>query len=79
MRRNAMVRPFIPAETQTDLAPNTRSKTWFTMGDAATRWEISPETVRKRIAKGDVKVQRFGRLVRISIDEILRVEREGWK
>lgn len=79
MRRGAL--SFLPFKrAETDREPDDRgAKPWWTMEEAATRWEISPETVRKRIAKGDIQVQRFGRLVRISFDEILRLEKGGWR
>jgi excisionase family DNA binding protein len=48
------------------------------MPQLAERWELSRETIRKRIKKGDIQARKFGRAVRISIGEVERLEAFGW-
>jgi excisionase family DNA binding protein len=38
---------------------------------------ISTWTVRKHIAQGNIRVTRIGRLLRVTRDEIERIQREG--
>jgi len=39
--------------------------------------DTSPWTVRKHIAKGNIKVVRIGRRIFVSEDEIRRIQRDG--
>ena len=75
MRRTALIQPFIPAQHVENETP----RQWWTMLGAAERLCLSPETIRKKIRDGTIAAQRFGRSVRISEAEILRLEAEGWK
>jgi excisionase family DNA binding protein len=76
MRRGAL--PFIPKHVA-EPAPDAAPRQWWTMLGAAERLCLSPETIRKKIRDGTIAAQRFGRSVRISEAEILRLEAEGWK
>lgn len=80
MSRAVRVEPFIPKPAETDLAPRSRTVTpqWWTMRQLGERLGLSEETIRKRISRGDIKAQKFGRSVRISEAEAVRLEAEGW-
>jgi excisionase family DNA binding protein len=62
-----------------DLAPRNQEVAVmnFTMKQAGQRLGLSPETIRRWIRDGKIKVRRFGRAVRISLNEIERIEREA--
>lgn len=45
----------------------------FTVDEFATRWNVSPRTVERAIARGEIKVRRIGRLVRIPAKEVRRL------
>lgn len=56
--------------------PRARSKTYETIADAAARLGVSPRTIRRRIADGQLTAYRFGpRLIRldaVEVDAVLR-------
>ena len=49
----------------------------LTIWDAAKACGISPWTLRKHLAQGNVNATRIGRLVRFSREEIDRIQRHG--
>jgi hypothetical protein len=50
----------------------------FSIFDAARELgSISPWTLRKHISQGNVRVIRLGRLVRVPLAEIVRIQQEG--
>ncbi len=53
------------------------SRRLYSVDEAAQRHGASGWTYRAHIARGNIKVVRIGRLVRISEDELARIEREG--
>ncbi|MBN8911750.1 MAG: helix-turn-helix domain-containing protein [Rhizobiales bacterium] len=51
--------------------PNDPDGTRFlTVKQLATRWQISARQIHRIIADGDLKVHRFGRSVRIAIEDV---------
>lgn len=51
--------------------PNGPDSTRFlTVKQLAIRWQISPRQIHRIIAEGDLKVHRFGRSVRIAIEDV---------
>jgi excisionase family DNA binding protein len=42
----------------------------FSIGTVAERLEVSPDTVRRLIARGDLAVVRFGGIVRVSAEDL---------
>lgn len=54
------------------------AKSQFTIQQLATRWNVHPLTIRRRIHRGELRCLRFGRqLVRIELAEIERFEKEA--
>ena len=50
----------------------------FTIQQLATRWNVHPLTIRRRIHRGEIRCLRFSRqLVRIEQAEVERFEREA--
>lgn len=47
-----------------------RTSRFLTVKQLAARWQISTRQVHRIIADGDLKVHRFGRSVRIAIDDV---------
>lgn len=43
----------------------------------AARWHVTPETVRRRIRRGEIKAKRVGRLLLVEIQEVERFENSG--
>ncbi len=40
---------------------------------------LKPDTIRKKVAQGLIRVQRYGKkTVRIPESEIIRIQRDGW-
>jgi len=53
------------------------ASTLISIADAADRWSVSPRSVWRWIAAGDIKVVKLGRAVRIPVSEIDRIARQG--
>ena len=51
---------------------NTRGMAW-TIRTLAAYWCVSPDFVRKQIAKGDLKIFRKGRVIRIRYEDGLKM------
>jgi excisionase family DNA binding protein len=49
----------------------------MTVWDAAKEISVSPWTLRKHLAQGSIRATRIGRLVRLSREEVERIQREG--
>lgn len=61
-----------PAMPQPKLAPKP-----LLIGDVAARLQLSERTVRRYIAEGSLRKMKLpGRLVRVSIEELVRFERQ---
>lgn len=43
---------------------------FFTVKELAARWKMSERLIRQMIADGELKVVRFGRSVRIPVDQV---------
>jgi excisionase family DNA binding protein len=55
---------------------DTRTHT-LTVPQTCERLNVSRSTVQRWIASGDLRVVRFGRLVRVPLDELRRLARDG--
>lgn len=61
-----------PGQCGRDGASNSKNvPKFFTVEQVAERLDVSPRTVRRRIAAGILRVHRFGRLVRVSETDLL--------
>ena len=49
---------------------------FFSIRSVANRWDVSTRTVRRIIDRGEISARHIGRQVRITMDEVLRYERE---
>jgi len=49
--------------------PNLKSSGHLTVGKLAEHINLSQKTIRRAIDAGDIRVHRFGRLVRIAIED----------
>lgn len=47
----------------------------LTIPQLAQRWQCSPDSVRRMIARGELKAVRIGRLIRIRPADVARAER----
>lgn len=47
---------------------------FLTMKEVAQRWQVSTRHVQRMIERGDLAVHRQGRLVRISIEDLVMAE-----
>ena len=56
---------------------NTLTGAFFTPKQAATRWYWHPESVRRKIRRGEIATVIIGRRRLIPRSEIERIEREG--
>ena len=56
---------------------STDEKTLFGISNLANRWEVSKDSVRRRIKSGDIHAIRFGSRILVPLSEILRVEQFG--
>ncbi len=56
-------------------APSDERHRLLTTAQVAKRWQCSPDTVRREIARGRLKAIRVGRLIRIRERDISRAER----
>lgn len=52
-------------------------KAYFDIFELAQRWHQTPETVRRRIRRGELKATRIGRQLLISNGEVERTESTG--
>lgn len=44
---------------------------WGTIAAAAAEWQVSPVTIRRMIARGEIKAERFGpRLIRVDLSSL---------
>jgi excisionase family DNA binding protein len=75
------IQPYIPKPIESDLAPRSRTagQQWWSMRQVGERLGLSEETIRKRIRRGTIRAQKFGRSVRISEVEAQRLESTGWE
>lgn len=49
----------------------------LSLWEAAKECSVSPWTLRKHLTQGTVRATRIGRLVRVSRQEVERIQREG--
>lgn len=58
--------------------PNTTAETTFlTPADLASRWKVTPMTLRRWRHAGKLQTHHFGRGIRFAMVEIERIEREA--
>jgi excisionase family DNA binding protein len=50
------------------------SKTFLTLQDLANRWHISVKSVRRIVARGEIKVHRIGNRIRVSPEDVATYE-----
>jgi len=53
-----------------------RISSFFQVGQVAERWQCSEKKVRRLIENGELVAHRFGRLVRISLADLVAYERQ---
>lgn len=51
---------------------------YLTIPELAQRWKISAQTVRRKLARGELAKVHIGRVVRIERTEVERIER-AWR
>jgi excisionase family DNA binding protein len=51
------------------------SKSFLTLQDLAARWRISVRSVRRIVARGELKVHRIGNQIRVSPDDVAAYEK----
>jgi excisionase family DNA binding protein len=51
------------------------SKPFLTLQDLAARWHISVKSVRRIVARGELKVHRIGNQIRVSPDDVAAYEK----
>ena len=51
--------------------PTARPPRFFPIPDVADQLEVSPKTVRRWVARGELHVHRLGRQLRVSEDDLL--------
>jgi excisionase family DNA binding protein len=56
---------------------STDKKTLFGIASTAKRWEVSKDTVRRKIESGEIRSVRIGSRVLVPLVEIERVEQFG--
>lgn len=56
---------------------STDEKTLFGIANTARRWEVSKDTVRRKIESGEIRSIRIGSRVLVPLSEIERVEQFG--
>lgn len=59
------------------MTPKSDADVWFSVKDVAARLKVSERTIRRWIACGQLRVHRFGRLVRIAKAELEDFERRS--
>lgn len=60
------------------MTPGTTIETpWLTIADVAAHLKVSGETIRMKCVGGSIRCMRVGRLYRIHIDELHRLEKEA--
>jgi excisionase family DNA binding protein len=50
---------------------------FFTLQDLAARWRISLKSVRRIVARGELKVHRFGNQIRVSPEDAAAYEKRN--
>jgi excisionase family DNA binding protein len=51
------------------------SKSFLTLQDLAAHWRISVKSVRRIVARGELKVHRIGNQIRVSPDDVAAYEK----
>ncbi len=57
--------------------PTPETTKFFTPAELASRWKLTPMTLRRWRQAGKLKTHHFGRGIRFSIAEVERIEREA--
>ncbi|MBQ0819612.1 helix-turn-helix domain-containing protein [Microvirga sp. HBU67558] len=52
-----------------------KSEPLLTLEDLATRWQVSLKSVRRIVARGELKVHRIGHQIRISLEDVTTYEK----
>jgi len=53
----------------------TKSEPLLTLQDVATRWQVSLKSVRRIVARGELRVHRIGAQIRISPEDVTTFEK----
>lgn len=54
----------------------THNPEWVTLARAADHFDVSPDTIRRMISRGEVEARRFGpRLIRVRIPDVIAAAR----
>lgn len=51
-----------------------KSEPLMTLHDLAERWQVSLKSVRRIVARGDIKVHRIGAQIRVSLEDAITYE-----
>ena len=52
-----------------------KTESLLTLQDLATRWQVSLKSVRRIVARGDLKVHRIGAQIRVSREDAITFEK----
>jgi hypothetical protein len=52
-----------------------KSEPLLTLQDLAARWQVSPKSVRRIVARGELKVHRIGAQIRVSPEDAITYEK----
>ena len=58
-----------------DRAPSKRNHLYYTIAQVAERWQCSEKHVRRLVEAKELVAHKFGNLLRVSDDDLLRYER----
>jgi excisionase family DNA binding protein len=52
-----------------------KSESLLTLQDLAVRWQVSLKSVRRNVARGELKVHRIGHQIRVSLEDAAAYEK----
>lgn len=52
-----------------------KTESLLTLQDLATRWQVSLKSVRRIVARGELKVHRIGAQIRVSLEDAITFEK----
>ena len=70
-----LLRPPSPITPNRRISVKPKSEPLLTLQNLATRWQVSLKSVRRIVARGDLKVHRIGGLIRISPEDVATFEK----
>jgi excisionase family DNA binding protein len=70
-----LLRPPSPITPNRRIPVKPKSEPLLTLQDLATRWQVSLKSVRRIVARGELKVHRIGHQIRISVEDLNAYEK----